>query len=54
LGDGSLGMLPKHLQFPGSWVGTEHCLKSALVWYTIYIKPQEFKMHVDDVAGSGP
>jgi len=25
------GTLPKHTQFPGSWVGTEHYSKSALV-----------------------
>jgi hypothetical protein len=31
LGDFSVGVLPKHTWMPGSWVGTEHYLKSALV-----------------------
>ena len=26
MGDFSVGTLPKHTQFPGSWVGTEHYL----------------------------
>jgi hypothetical protein len=30
LGDFRVGMLPKHTQFPGSWVGTEHYLKITL------------------------
>ena len=33
LGDFSVGTLPKHTQFPDSWGGTEHYLKSALVHY---------------------
>jgi hypothetical protein len=31
LDDFRVGTLPKHTQFPGSWLGTEHYLKSALV-----------------------
>jgi hypothetical protein len=31
LGEFSVGMLPNQTQFPGSWVGTQHYLKSALV-----------------------
>jgi hypothetical protein len=32
LGDFSAGTLtPKHTSFPGSWIGTDHYLKSALV-----------------------
>jgi len=31
LGNFSVGTLPKHTQFPSSWVGTEHDFKSVLV-----------------------
>ena len=31
LGEFNVGTIPKHTSFPGSWVGTEHDLKSALV-----------------------
>jgi hypothetical protein len=32
LGDFSVGTLSKHTQFPGSWFGTEHYKKGALVF----------------------
>jgi hypothetical protein len=35
LGDFSARPLPKHTQPPGSWVGTEHHLKSALVPFPV-------------------